>query len=192
MSKFRIKISAIILNILYRIISLFVFISFGEKKLIKLKITIGTLLVSLNPTLTFSQKENSTVYSINDTLRVNISLKDKDVHITCYVTIPDFVLTKEPQFKGGELALKDYLKNNLRYPPKALKKRVKGVVEVEFIIDEKGNVKDAKVIKGISYECDKESIRLIQSLPQFQNGWKEGKPVEYKKEIFVEFKLPEH
>jgi periplasmic protein TonB len=49
-----------------------------------------------------------------------------------------------PSFPGGEEALRDFLQTNTRFPAAARKAGVDGVVYITFVIDENGNVTEAK------------------------------------------------
>lgn len=66
------------------------------------------------------------------------------------------MVERMPEFPGGETALFGYLASELRYPPDAKKQSIEGIVYCTFIIDELGNVKDARVIKGIGRDVTKQ------------------------------------
>jgi TonB family protein len=94
-------------------------------------------------------------------------------------------------FKGGETALAQYLSENLRYPKKAQKEQVQGVVMAKAVIDAKGRVKDVEILKPLHSACDKEAVRLIKSLPAFQPAIRNKEAVESAYFISVRFRLPE-
>ena len=77
-----------------------------------------------------------------------------------------------PEFVGGQKALFDYLKKNIKYPPDVQK----GNVYVAFIISENGSVRDVRVYKGVKESMDKEAKRLIEGLPKWDPGMVNGKP----------------
>lgn len=54
-----------------------------------------------------------------------------------------------PQFPGGELALKEFIKNNLRYPDLAMEYGAKGRVVMTFKVDSMGYVSGLKVARCI-------------------------------------------
>ncbi len=94
-----------------------------------------------------------------------------------------------PVFEGGEIGLRKFIADNLRYPDQNC---VEGTIYVGFIIDVDGQVKNIEVKRGFrglpAYNA--EAIRLVK----LTNGkWKpstiEGKPVETNYTVPIKFKL---
>jgi TonB family protein len=85
-----------------------------------------------------------------------------------------------PQMPGGgnNKAIVDYIKSKLVYPNIAAADRKEGIVFVSFIVSKEGQVKDAKIIKGLSAEYDEAVIKAVQQLPRFTPGKQEGKAVD--------------
>lgn len=79
-----------------------------------------------------------------------------------------------PSFKG----LADFLQSNLVYPAQAREIGKTGKVWVNFVVDEKGKIIDAKILKGIGYGCDEEALRVIKLMPNWKPGLFQGKPVK--------------
>ena len=97
---------------------------------------------------------------------------------------------KQPVYKGGTKAINEHIQHHLKYPEEALKAKVQGMVHVRYDIDFKGNVVDAKVIKGIGHGCDEEAIRIIK-LMKFDTSKSPRKlKVLYHKDLQINFKLP--
>ena len=67
---------------------------------------------------------------------------------------------------------------------------VNGKGLVDLIIDDKGNVIDAVIVKGIQPEIDKEFIRVMKQLPPFRPAQVKGKNVysKFRTPITVVFK----
>lgn len=82
----------------------------------------------------------------------------------------------------------EVIKKKLIYPPKAKEDGIQGVVEVEVIVDEYGEVSKAEVKKGIGHGCD-ESARIAVYYTRFKPGLQKGKSVKVQMIIPVEFKL---
>lgn len=91
---------------------------------------------------------------------------------------------KMPEFPGGQVALVKYLSKNIKYPVESKKNKVKGKVVVSFVIDKIGKVTNAKIVKSLNEECDKEALRVISSMPDWIPGEKNGQKVD------VLFSLP--
>ncbi|MFA5971879.1 MAG: TonB family protein [Lentimicrobiaceae bacterium] len=82
------------------------------------------------------------------------------------------IVEEMPEFVGGQKAKDAFFVSNLNYPKKAEENGISGIVYVSFKVDEKGNVSDVKVLRGIGGGCDEEAVRLIK----LTNGkWKAGK-----------------
>ncbi len=97
---------------------------------------------------------------------------------------------KKPVYPGGSKAFKDFISKNLKYPQDALKSKTQGTVFLKYDIDYKGNVTDAKVIKGIGNGCDEEAVRVIKLLKfEIPKGPRKLK-VLFHKEAKINFKLP--
>ena len=93
-------------------------------------------------------------------------------------------------FPGGEDALAQFLKDHVKYPPKAAKKRVQGRVEVAFLVDKNGKVHDAMVVESVDKDLDKEALRVCRLLPDFIPATVNGEPVEVLFKLPIRFKIP--
>jgi TonB family protein len=89
-----------------------------------------------------------------------------------------------PEPVGGYEAIK----KKLIYPEKAKEDGIQGIVEVEVVVDEFGEVQKADVIKGIGYGCD-ESAEIAVYYTKFKPGLLKGKPVKVQFIVPVEFKI---
>lgn len=97
---------------------------------------------------------------------------------------------KKPFYAGGTAAFRKFIKENLKYPKEALEKKVEGVVQVKYSIDYKGNVADAKVIKGIGHGCNEEAIRIIKKMKfEIPKGPRKLRVLFHKK-TQITFRLP--
>ena len=83
-----------------------------------------------------------------------------------------------------------YISSNLIYPAEAKEKGITGLVLVDFIIDENGNLINVKIIRSVHPLLDAEALRVFQSLPpKWTPGKQKGKPVKVKFLFPVNFKL---
>jgi TonB family protein len=69
-----------------------------------------------------------------------------------------------PTYPGGRDAFRKFVSENLVYPPLALQNRIEGTVFMSYVVNDMGEVIEAKVLKGIGYGCDEEALRLIRLL----------------------------
>jgi TonB family protein len=77
----------------------------------------------------------------------------------------------------------------LKYPKYAQENGIQGRVLVTFIINEKGEVKDVKVTRGVHDTLDEEAIRVVAASPKWRPGRHRGKKVKTALTVAVEFKL---
>ena len=82
-----------------------------------------------------------------------------------------------PEFPGGMKALLHYLGKHIKYPTIAVENDIQGKVYVRFVINEKGELGDAQVIRSVDSLLDKEALRVVSNLPKWKPGRQAGKPV---------------
>jgi Ca-activated chloride channel family protein len=85
-----------------------------------------------------------------------------------------------------------YLNKNIKYPKTDLDKGVSGKVVVQFVIDTLGYVTDSKVIKSVSPTIDAEALRVVNSMPQWKPATQQGKAVNVKFTMPINFSLQEN
>nr|BCX01397.1 MAG: hypothetical protein KatS3mg041_1443 [Bacteroidota bacterium] len=96
-----------------------------------------------------------------------------------------FVIVEEmPELIGGL----EGLQRRIRYPEIARKAGVEGMVIIQFVVDENGNVTNAQVVKGIGAGCDEEALRVVQE-SKFKPGKQRGRPVRVQMTLPVRFRL---
>ena len=101
-----------------------------------------------------------------------------------------FVIVENmPEFPGGDLALRKYIAENVKYPEIAKENGLSGKVFVQFVINQRGEVENVKIARGIDPALDKEAIRVVQSLPKFKPGSQRGKPVKVNYTVPINFQL---
>lgn len=96
---------------------------------------------------------------------------------------------RKPQFPGGQSAMKQYLQEEINYPPAALEAGIEGSVLVQFTIDYKGEVIFTKVISGLGHGCDEEAERVIRSL-RFEADKNRGYHSKTTQTMGIHFRLP--
>ncbi|MBL7691856.1 MAG: energy transducer TonB [Flavipsychrobacter sp.] len=91
-----------------------------------------------------------------------------------------------PQYNGDVNA---YLAANVRYPEAARDAGIEGPVQIEFVVDEEGNVTQARVVRGIGGGCDQEALRVVAGMPRWKPGRQNGLPVKVFFNVVVKFRL---
>lgn len=94
-----------------------------------------------------------------------------------------------PSFPGGEEALRDFLQSNTRFPAAARKAGVDGVVYITFVIDENGNVTNAKCERSPGEILTAEAMRVLAMMPKWSPGKQGGKRVSVIMTLPFNFRL---
>jgi protein TonB len=102
-------------------------------------------------------------------------IDDEGVYLMC---------EKMPELVGGTGAIQ----RKIRYPLQAKSLGVQGVVYVQCVIDEKGEIVSPKVVKTLGAGCDEEAIRVLKK-SKFKPGYDKGKPVQVRFTLPIFFRL---
>ena len=94
-----------------------------------------------------------------------------------------------PEYPGGEHNLQMDIVRNLRYPKDAVKKKLQGKVLVQFVIDEKGKVRNIRIIDSPHPIFNEEAIRAVELLRNFKPGKFQGKPIKVQYTLPINFQL---
>ncbi|WP_319499626.1 energy transducer TonB [uncultured Draconibacterium sp.] len=100
-----------------------------------------------------------------------------------------FIVEDMPEFPGGDLALRKYIANAIKYPVIAQENGIQGKVYVTFVVSKTGKVTDAKIARGVDPSLDKEALRVVNALPAWKPGKQRGKPVNVSYTVPINFVL---
>ena len=124
------------------------------------------------------------------------------------------VVEQQPSFRGGNRALQEFIKQNLKYPPMAQTYGVSGRVIMQFVIDSVGYVSDIKHVKDIlkydtlllnresearqiqlkeqiARQLEEECARVIALMPRWSPAKMYGKAVSTKYNMPFQFQPTE-
>ena len=90
---------------------------------------------------------------------------------------------------GGQAAIVAAIQRAVKYPSLALRNGVEGRVFVSFTVNAKGQVTDAKILKGLGSGLDEETLRAIGTLPKFIPGKQNGREVSVSFSVPITFKI---
>lgn len=100
------------------------------------------------------------------------------------------VVENLPEFPGGQRALMDYLRNEIRYPQQCVKNKIEGRSIITFVVEKNGKVKNVKVTRTSgNKKLDKEAKRAVKNMPAWQPGRHQGKIVRVQYSIPIMFRL---
>ena len=147
-------------------------------------IPVATLAVSVFAnTSDMSNMANAVNTTTNTLSTTNMQPQQPDTKV--------FVVVEEmPKFKGGESAMMEFLMMNMKYPQTAVKAKQQGRVIVGFIVRKDGTVSDVHITRSVGYDVlDKEAMRVVKSMPAWEPGKQNGKPVNVKYNVPITFRL---
>ena len=193
-------------------------VTFGESdEVVKIKVHVtakedGSPIVGAVAQIAGTKKGSVSDFDGNFTLEANVGSRVEVSYVgydTKNLTVKkgssqnyEVVLTKEsadgkvydvvdqmPQFPGGPSKLFEYLARNVRYPAEAEKAGIQGRVIVSFVVEKDGSVSNAKTVKAIHPALDEEALRVINSMPNWTPGKKNGEATRVKYTVPVTFRL---
>lgn len=96
-----------------------------------------------------------------------------------------FVIVEQmPELIGGL----ESIQSKIRYPEMAKRADISGRVIVQFVVNEKGEVVNPQIIRGIGGGCDEEALRVVKEA-KFRPGNQRGRPVKVQYTVPVIFVL---
>lgn len=98
-------------------------------------------------------------------------------------------VTRNPEFPGGKDAMNAWLASHLKYPAAAKRMGIEGKVVVAFVVDENGKISETSIVESLHRLCDREAIRLVESMPDWEPGERNGKKSSVECSITVSFDL---
>lgn len=93
-----------------------------------------------------------------------------------------------PHFRGGNIALLEFLDQNVRYP-EGYEGCAQGRVVVSFTIEKDGSIVDPKVIKSVCKELDEEALRVVGLMPKWAPAKYYGETKRQKVSLPIDFKI---
>lgn len=144
-------------------------------------------------------KQRGQEVNVAYTIPVQFALKGDDVAKVALPPSPKvptqredgvyLVVEEMPEFPGGEMALRNYMVNSIKYPADAAKDSIQGKVFVTFVVNADGTIGDAKVARGVHPLLDNEALRVVKALPVWKPGKQNGEAVRVSYTVPVKFAL---
>ena len=96
----------------------------------------------------------------------------------------------EPQYPGGQDAMKSFIAKTLVYPEAAKENGVEGVVNVAFTVNPDGTIGAVKIVRMVDPDLEQEAIRIVKKMPKWIPADKDGQAVAATAQVAVTFELP--
>lgn len=97
------------------------------------------------------------------------------------------IVEEMPEFPGGKEAMFEYMQEQIEIPEVAKKNKIEGTVFIHFTIARDGKIKDAYVLRGVHPALDREALRVVNAMPNWEPGRQRGKPVAVAYNFPVKF-----
>ena len=95
-----------------------------------------------------------------------------------------------PAYTGGQSALETYINDNIQYPANAIDNGIEGVVNVQFAVDDKGNVSNVSTVgPKLGYGLEEEAIRVVSKMPKWTPGQVKKKNVKVWRTLPINYRL---
>lgn len=96
---------------------------------------------------------------------------------------------QQPEYPGGYSAMERFIQEHLTYPVAAIDKNIQGTVFLKFIVRSDGRLNDVTIVKDIGGGCGDEGKKVVESMPAWNPGKMNGKPVSTPVLIPIRFIL---
>ena len=94
-----------------------------------------------------------------------------------------------PKYPGGAVEFMKWLTRNLQYPAAARSRKTQGKVVAVFYVEKDGSITGINVTQSLSPECDREALRVLRKMPNWEPGIQNDQPCRTKVCIPIVFKL---
>lgn len=101
-----------------------------------------------------------------------------------------FIYVEEmPEFVGGEKAMLQYISRKMSYPASAQRMGIEGLVVVSFVVDAKGKITEAEIVKGLGHGTEEEALKVVNSMPDWKPGKQNGRAVAVRYTLPIRFSI---
>ncbi|MBR1644259.1 MAG: energy transducer TonB [Bacteroidales bacterium] len=99
-------------------------------------------------------------------------------------------IVRYPAFPGGDDSLMAYLQHNIVYPATAVQHQRQGTVQVSFVVDSVGAIRDIRLRNDIGDGCGAEAVRVVSAMPRWNPALNSvGRHVATETMVEVSFQL---
>jgi TonB family protein len=94
----------------------------------------------------------------------------------------------KPQCYGGNRMLREFIKEEMVYPQKAMMEQIEGTVLISFMVHKDGSTSNYKVKQSLSKETDEEALRICKLIIWYP-ATDIGRPVDFIHEFEFKFDI---
>jgi TonB family protein len=99
------------------------------------------------------------------------------------------VVSENAEFPGGDVALSDWMRKNMKYPEECRKQGIQGRVVISFVVNKDGSIVDLETVRSPHPALAEEGLRVVKSMPKWEPAKENGKVVRSRFNIPIMFWL---
>ena len=99
------------------------------------------------------------------------------------------VVSENASFPGGDVALSDWMRKNMKYPEECRKQGIQGRVVISFVVNKDGSIVDLETVRSPHPALAEEGLRVVKSMPKWEPAKENGKVVRSRFNIPIMFRL---
>jgi TonB family protein len=137
----------------------------------------------------------STFYENGQMRRLDVYNYNELLNGNCFSTTGSdttyFPYTLEATFPGGNLEMSRFISQNIVYPTTAIEMNEQGKIYLSFLIEKDGSITNIIVERGVSWELDREAKRVVNAMPNWIPGERDGYKSRTKVTLPINFTINE-
>lgn len=99
------------------------------------------------------------------------------------------VVSENAEFPGGDVALSDWMRKNMKYPEECRKQGIQGRVVIKFVVNKDGSIVDLETVRSPHPALAEEGLRVVKSMPKWKPAKENGKVVRSRFNVPIMFRL---
>ena len=99
------------------------------------------------------------------------------------------VVSENAEFPGGDVALSDWMRKNMKYPEECRKQGIQGRVVIKFVVNKDGSIVDLETVRSPHPALAEEGLRVVKSMPKWEPAKEGGKVVRSRFNVPIMFRL---
>jgi TonB family protein len=95
-----------------------------------------------------------------------------------------------PEYAQGQYALQQYLQKQVQLPASVKTGQAQGIVQVAFVVQPDGRLKEPYITRGLDAACNAEALRLVKAMPAWRPARLNNEAVPTRMMVSVAFMKP--
>lgn len=125
----------------------------------------------------------------DETIVITEYAEEEEEEEQIFYIVEDMPTFMEGNQENSLSVFRNWIGNNLKYPPIAMENGVEGTVHVSFVVSTSGKVANVQILRPVDPALDAEAKRVLLSSPTWTPGKQRGKAVRVAMSIPIKFVL---